>query len=120
MGEHITIGESLIITVSSMLVVFIILILISYLINRLKAIGNDKGSKSKIETVKIETKEVKEDSKKFENEIDEEIIAVIAAAIACATDNKVEDIKIKTIKRIPPEISDWQRAGQLEQIFNKI
>jgi len=120
MGEYITLGESLVITVASMLVVFLILILISFLIDRLKAIGNNDNSKSQIETVKIETKQSDLDLKKNTNELDEELIAVIVAAIACAIDSKVEDIQIRTIKRIPPDISDWKRAGQLEQIFNKI
>jgi sodium pump decarboxylase gamma subunit len=120
MYENITIGESLIVTVTSVLVVFLILILISFLIDKLKAIGSNDNSKRGIETVKIETKQSDLDIKKDTNELNEELIAAIAAAIAYATDSKVEDIQIRTIKRIPSDISDWKRAGQLEQIFNKI
>ena len=120
MSDNITIGESLIVTVTSMVAVFLILILISFLIDRLKAIGNNDNSKRKIETVKIETKQSDLDIKTDTNELNEELIAAIAAAIAFVTDSKIEDIQIRTIKRIPPDISDWKRVGQLEQIFNKI
>jgi Na+-transporting methylmalonyl-CoA/oxaloacetate decarboxylase gamma subunit len=120
MGENISIGESLIIALTSILVVFLILLLISFLINRLQAFGKSEQKNTNVETKNTLTKTFDIENESIEDKLNEELVAVIAAAIACSTGNKVENIKISTIKRIPAEISEWKRAAQLEQIFNKI
>lgn len=115
MGEYITLGDSLIITVFSMMVVFLSLYAISYLIRLLKVVSNGKEENKEInkpviiESDTIEKEEINESD-------DEELVAAIAAAIAASLDVSIPQIRIRQIKRVPQNTPTWAEMGRREQI----
>lgn len=119
-GAHITLGDSLIITVFSMLIVFVALVLIAYLIRILKVIAIDDKDKGKNKADSIKPKPV--ESNPIEAEIsnrtedDEELVAAIAAAIAASLGVDIPQIRIRKIKRLPQNTPIWAEAGRMEQI----
>ncbi|WP_352404263.1 OadG family protein [Sporanaerobacter acetigenes] len=120
LGDSVTIGQSLMITVFSMAIVFIALLVISYLIDGLRAIASkDNGKKTVEEKLEIEEKkDFVEENSNEENE--EELVAVIAAAIAASQGIDVSDVKISSIKRVPQNTPVWSRMGRQEQIFGRL
>lgn len=117
MGEYITIGQSLLITVFSMIVVFIVLVAISYLIDLLRIATNNKEKDVETTVVeKIEEKEIEIE----ENLDDEELVAVIAAAIAASMGVGIPDINIKSINRVSPSQPIWAETGRREYISGKL
>ena len=116
MGNYITIGDSLIITVFSMAVVFVALIGISYLIDLLR-IASDRNKANA-----IEEKEVKkvEESSVQENLNDEELVAVISAAVAVSLGVSIPEVNIKSIKRVTENTPAWAAMGRREQILGKL
>lgn len=113
MGDYISFENALFVTFISILAVFVVLILISFLIQGLKAVGEDKKEKevAKKEDTKVENKVVKSNIKE-ENE--EELIAVISAAIAMSLGVELPKVKIKTIKRVANK--SWSLVGKREKI----
>lgn len=114
MGESVTIGDSLIITVFSMGVVFIVLYLISLLIRVLKVAANGKKEDKETNTPNIV------EANTVEEEIDEtdegELLAAIAAAIAASLDVSVPQIRIREIRRISQNTPVWADMGRREQM----
>lgn len=116
-------GESLTITIFSMVVVFIVLIAISYLIEILRITTNGKKGKEEPKKAIVEEKAVekKEQIVSEEKVNDEELVAVIAAAaVAASLGTTIPQIKIKTIKRISPTTPLWSEAGRREQILERL
>lgn len=118
LGENITIGQSLLITVFSMLVVFVVLLGISYLIELLRIATNGKDEKEDKIVKEIEKKEIPETVE--ENLEDEELVAVIAAAIAASMGVGIPDINIKSIKRNPSSSNVWSETGRTEYMTGKL
>ncbi len=77
-------------------------------------------SKILASTNKEETKEVQEVlnvmPEKVEEDNDEELVAVIAAAIACSLNKKTNEIIVKNIVRVPNTSPKWGEIGRIEQI----
>lgn len=119
MREYISIFDALVITVFSISIVFISLIIIAYLINGLKIISSDKNKKIKqsIEN-NIDYNIANEVTVKKED--DEELVAVIAAAIASSLGVGVPDINIRSIKRIQQNTSVWAEMGKKEQMSGRL
>lgn len=118
MGDVISIGDSLIITVFSMIVVFVTLLIISYLIDGLR-VATEKRDSNK----EVKTEALKEESTPVEEELDlekEELVAVIAAAIAASEGVSIPQVRINTIKRRTKNTPTWAKAGREEYIFNKL
>ena len=120
MGNLVSFRDSLIITVFSMAVVFIGLIVLAMLISVLKNIGVEK----KVEDVKkpqgpINAKESVVDKIEETTTNDEELVAVIAAAVAASLGVTVPEVNIKSIRRIPQSSPTWAIAGRQEQIYSK-
>lgn len=123
MGENISIGDSLIVTLFSIVMVFIVLIVISIFISMLKNINksekpinikdNKDLNKSNIEKIPV----AKVEMNKMD---DEELVAVISAAIAASLDIKPQQINIKNIRRINNNSPAWASVGRQEQIHNNI
>jgi len=114
LGESVTIGDSLIITVFSMGVVFIILFLISCLIRVLKVASSGKKEDKEASTPNIiETDTIEEEV----DETDEgELVAAIAAAIAASLDVSIPQIRIREIRRVPQNTPVWADMGRREQM----
>lgn len=119
MGDNVSLLEALMITGFSMLVVFLGLILISVLIGGLKKIGEEKKDLIRNSEALIEKPgRLKED--KAELIDDEELVAVIAAAIAASMGVSIPELNIKAIKRIPQSIPAWSIADRSEQMSRKL
>lgn len=124
MGDYITISEGLFITFISIISVFIILVLISFLIMGLKNIGGEeKEEKTEKPVLKTKKEEIPQESVKetYEEEgLDEELVAVIASALACSMGLDLPDINIKSIKRISRDTDEWSKASKVEQVSKTI
>lgn len=116
MGDHVSVGQALMITGFSIVVVFIGLIIISMLIDLLKIMG---GSNKPEVSKAVVTPAKKEEP--VANEVDdEELVAVIAAAIAASMGVGIPQLNIKSIKRVPQTVPAWGIAGRQEQISGKL
>lgn len=115
-GNEVSLGQSLFISVFAMIVVFVVLLIISYLIDFTALCIN--GSKSKVAN-KVTT-EVKPKIDKSSTKVDDsELVAVIAAVVASYLGTSVDNVKISKIRRIPQSNSPWAERGLLTQI-NKL
>lgn len=121
MGDIISIGDSLVITVFSMAVVFLGLIALSFCISILKSVSVEKKTElTKAAGAPSKTKEVQVKETDTNNTNDEELVAVIAAAIAASLGVSIPEINIKSIRRIPQSTTAWAAAGRQEQIYGKL
>lgn len=109
---NISMMDALKITVFSMLLVFAILLVISYLVDIMRALLTKKENKNKavevvkpVETVVVE-EEVEEDST--------ELVAVIMAAIEAYSGQSTKGLVVKNIKRLPTTDTTWSKAGKSE------
>ena len=121
MGEYISIGDSLIVTFFSITMVFLVLIVISVFISLLKNV-NRIGKTEKSKDTKIVGKSNKNTVEVEENTSvnDEELVAVISAAIAASLGVSVPEINIKKINRVSGNSTAWARAGMQEQLASKL
>ena len=111
--------DSAIVSIVSMIIVFLSLIAIAFIINRMKLIATDK----KVEANKTVTTNmnVMDEVEVVQNEIDnEELVAVIAAAIASSLGLDIPDISIQSIRRIPQNTTAWSDMGRKEQLMGKL
>lgn len=124
MGEHITIGQSLIITVFSMMVVFAVLFIISYIIKAMRTSLNMKKNDSKkgINEPSFAETELKDNKEEVasNNVEDEELVAVIAAAVAASLGVSIPEINIKSIRRVNQNTPTWAKMGIIEQTTGRL
>lgn len=123
MGDYISLSEGLLIAVVSIVAVFIVLIIVALLISGLKAFSGEK--KEKVESKVIEVKDAKEvvepiATTQDPNQITEELVAVIAAAIAANLGMNIPDINIKSIRRVPQMTSTWSNVGSMKQTMGRL
>lgn len=117
MGDIISIGEALTITFFSIAVVFVGLILLSLCIGVLKAVS---GEKKPNDTEKPKTKAIKQEKVAENTTNDEELVAVIAAAVAASLGVSVPEINISSIRRIQQNTTNWAAASRQEQIYGRL
>lgn len=126
MAERVTLGESFIITIFSMAIVFVGLIVLAVLISALKNIGNENKKVKEANNVAKEPEKEQVNLKPVveisnDNNInDEELVAVIAASIATSLGVSIPEVKIRSIKRVPQNTPVWALAGRHEAINSKI
>lgn len=124
-NEYITLGESILISIFCMVVVFIALYLISYIVDvtriftlkkEKKSLGLDASSIGIIGSPDGPTAVFVSDKNKTDEEVedDTELVAVIAAAIAAMTETDVNKLAIKSIKRLANSDTEWSRVGRIE------
>lgn len=106
-----SISELIIVTVVGMGVVFSVLILLALIIMGFKYIFYKEPEKGVAEEFQVESKMERED---IEVTNDEELVAVIAAAIASA--NPEMRFIVKNIVRIPDTSPAWGKIARQEQI----
>lgn len=120
MGNNISIGESLIITVFSMIVVFAALLALATLISILKNLSKERKIEATTKPSEpVKAKEVAA-TELVEASNDEELVAVIAAAIAASLGVSVPDINIKSIRRVSQNTPAWAAMGRQERIYGKL
>jgi sodium pump decarboxylase gamma subunit len=120
--ENLGIGEKLlgglVITVLGMGVTFVILILLwcitSVMSNTIRKGEDNQEVKPVVPEIKVE----KEPSAVSVEE-DEELIAVITAAVAASLQTSIHNIYVKNIVRIPDTTPVWGKAARLEQINSR-
>lgn len=121
MGNTISVVDSLVITIFSMIVVFVVLIIISFLIAALKSVGGEKKTEATKQVVKQEPVKIEQNPQMVDTKVDdEELVAVIAAAIASSLGVSIPEINIQSIRRVEQKTPAWSTAGRQEQIFNKL
>ena len=121
MGNQVAMSEALMVTVVSMIVVFVVLVMISALIGLLKNMG--EGKKEKLVEApkeKIETTILVSDNIQTEIEDEDEIIAVISAAIAASLGLKIPDINITSIRRTNQSTTAWREMSKQEHLYGKL
>lgn len=117
MGDYISIGEALLITGISMVAVFATLILISFLINGLRIVSQDKkknnDNNNKLDKpMEVAKAPVKEVSEEVTGALSDEIIAVITAAIAAQMQTNIPELRIRSIRKLPLDINPWALSGK--------
>ena len=120
MGDYITFSQGLLVSAVSIITVFVVLILIAFLINGLKAFSGEKKTKETSSTGTIgktvEPIALVEDP----NIITVELVAVIAAAVAVNLGMNIPDINIKSIRRVPQTTSTWSNVGSIKQTMGRL
>lgn len=122
MGNEVTMGEALVVTVVSMGVVFLVLVLISLTIGFLKSMEAGKKETKEAAPVKQE-KPVKNETTaaaQTSEEDEEELIAVITAAVANSLGVDIPEIYISSIRRTPQATTVWREIGKQEQIMGRM
>ena len=119
MGDYISLSEGLIIAVVSIIAVFVVLILIAFLISGLKAFSGDK--KDKVQDKPKELEQTEEVALAEDPDIiTEELVAVIATAIATNLGINIRDLNIKRIRRVPQLASNWTNTGNIKQTSGRL
>ncbi len=136
-SEGMSIGEKLMnalgITILGMVVVFVVLIVLSYILDLLRVVsGEKKESAPNARAVNTENKNIAKNDTQNEEELaaviasavaaasnDGELIAVIAAAVSAASGIAMNNLVVRSIKPVPQKHSAWATAGRQEQLFGK-
>lgn len=112
-SEIITISDSLIITAFSMLLVFVALIVISYILDAFKLLSVGKEKKNNNQAT-VETNNAAIPVSENQVEDDLELIAVITASIAATLQTSTSNIVVRNITRIPQTTPLWGLVSRQE------
>jgi sodium pump decarboxylase gamma subunit len=117
--HNVTIAEAATVMIFSMAIVFFVLLIISFMMDLIRMVF---GEKQKAEVVKDITPQVKktEITSNTSKDDDEELIAVITAAIAAELSCSTRDIRLKSINRKNTPVQPWAEAGKHENMLNRI
>ena len=108
--DNINLLDALFISAFAMIVVFLVLLVISYLIDFVALFVNRKSDKKKIKSIAEVDKNSESTISTGNNQY---IIATIAGAIAYYLGTSVDNIKIKSIRRVNQDDSPWTRRNFL-------
>lgn len=104
-------------TVIGLATVFAVLIILMGIIQIMKAIFYKEPSNQKKDTAEAAPIEVKEEVAEIAD--DDELIAVLTAAVAASLNTSTYNLQIKSYRRINNNTSAWNRAGVRETINNR-
>lgn len=112
-SDNVSIGDALFISAFAMLVVFVVLLSISYLVDATAFFIN----RPKRENAKIDNKSGNAQIAK-ENVVSksDDTVVVIAAVVAAYLGTSVDNIKIKHIRRVSQTDSAWSKRALLSHI----
>ncbi|SCG84211.1 hypothetical protein DW1_2651 [Proteiniborus sp. DW1] len=122
-GDNITIGDSLIITLFSMLLVFAVLIILSFTIDGFRLLSHRQGKNTEnagkpkdiiAEANKQAVSHVAENTPSQQDEL--ELVAVITASIAAMLSKPASSIVVRNIVRVPQTTPVWSSASRQEMI----
>lgn len=120
-GKGITLAEALStggkVTVLGLAIVFSVLIVLMLILMLFKVIFYKDPKKKTVkveETASVQTVEVSEPQMN-----EEELIAVITAAIAASLNTSTYNLQIKSYRRIEDKKPAWNKAGLRESINNR-
>lgn len=119
--HNVTISEAVMVMLFSMSIVFLVLLIISFMMDLIRVVFGKKEESKVIEVVNKPNNNLVTETEKDENiEDDKEIVAVIMAAIAAQNSCSIRDIKLKSIKRTNNYSQVWKEAGKQENMLNRI
>lgn len=126
-GQGLTLGEALstggLVTGLGLLIVFAVLIILMLVLYLFKVIfykDPNKASKSNTEAVVAEAPRVTVQAAAEEAVDDDELIAVLTAAVAASLNTSTYNLRIKSYRRVNSNTPAWNKAGVNETINNKI
>ena len=114
-GNDVSLLDAAFISLFAMIIVFLVLLIISFMIDITAFFINGKSKKSKKSTTTT-TKEIDVTPKRKSKNID---VVVIVAAIAAYLGTSVDNVKISKIRRVGQDTTAWSERGLLAQI-NKL
>ncbi len=112
-GETITFSEGLFITLLGMTVTFTALIVLSFILDLMRIVFYKKPKAAVVKKVEAKPEQTSITEAKQD---DEELIAVITAAIAANLNTSTNNIIVKNITRLPDSTPAWGRAGRMDQM----
>ena len=115
---------SLFVTVLGVGITFVVLILIKYLTELLSFTAMKIENSKKVEVKEIEKNDINTivEEKSATIDEDDELRAVISAAIAASLNTTIHNIVVKNITRVEDTTPTWGQIGRMEQLnrgFNK-
>lgn len=124
-GENLSLGEALsvggLVTGLGLLIVFAVLILLMLVLCLFKVVFYKKTSKdTKPEVKPVEKEKPVAVSIQTNETDDEELIAVLTAAVAASLNTSTYNLRIKSYRRVNNNVPAWNKAGVNETISNKI
>ncbi len=111
---------SLYVTLLGMAITFVALMLLWGMIALMSRILGTKPSKKETQVVVALQAETETAIDKKEGEIDEAIVAVIAAAVAASMNTSVHNIVVRNIRRTQNAVPAWGNAGRFEQMKTRV
>lgn len=105
-------------TIICLVIVFLVLILLSYVIKLMNWIVKEAGNTKK-QTAEHVTKEPVQVENVSSDEDDDMLIAVISAAVAAAMGRSVARIKVRSIRRLEPQAASWAVAGRQDNMDSR-
>lgn len=114
----VTIGSSIFILVFSMIVVFVVLLIISYMIDIMHFILSSKTKSTKVvKDVVAKAEESVSGEYKMNSTLDDtRLVAVITAAISSYMGTSSDSIHIKSIRRVSQNNSNWATKSILNNL----
>lgn len=118
MNSSVLLSESLIISLFSMIIVFVGLLTISALISTLKLIEKKEPEAKENAISPVAPTPIAATKSEETEEISKQTIAVLAAAVAMHQQVGIEEFHIKNIRRVSDN-NPWQQMGITERLMNK-
>lgn len=112
LADALSIGLST--TIVGLSTVFLVLIVLMLVVMAMKYIFAEKHKKAKKNEMTVEPVITAEPEKN-----EEELIAVLTAAVAASLNTSTYNLKIKSYRRIASNNNAWQKAGLNESIGNR-
>lgn len=110
-GNEVSLNQAFFISVFAMIVVFLVLLIISYLID-ITAFLINGSKKKKVVNVKSENEVINTGVKASSDDL----VAIIAAAVAAYLGTTVDNIRISKIRRVPQNDTPWVERAIISQI----
>ncbi len=110
-GNEVSLNQAFFISVFAMIVVFLVLLIISYLID-ITAFFINGSKKKKVVNVKSENEVINTGVKASSDDL----VAIIAAAVATYLGTTVDNIRISKIRRVPQNDTPWVERAIISQI----
>lgn len=124
-GENLSLGEALsmggLVTGLGLLIVFAVLIILMLVLCLFKVIFyKDPNKNAKPEITPVAEEKAETVPVQAQTADDEELIAVLTAAVAASLNTSTYNLRIKSYRRINNNVPAWNKAGVNETISNKI
>ena len=120
------INEGLAVTVIGMIIVFAVLILLWAILEGMRLVFHRPNEKSTTSNNAVNSNSQPEQQSNINNgqdvedEDEDELIAVLTAAIAASLNQSTYNLKIKSFRRIGQASPVWNTVSRKEQIENKL